>query len=662
MRKIGVLVKKEVLDILRDKKTLITMVVLPILLYPLLLIGMTFGIGYFMQSQSEKIHTVAFESADEEVLEELKKLYEEKKEEIGANLEFIRGKDGDAWIAIKRDGAGYQAEIHYTSTEQDSRYSYEAMEELLNLYQDQLLEENLKKEGLSEEFLHPVKIERVDGSSESESFGMDIGGSIGMMLIVTILMGAIYPAIDATAGEKERGTLETLLTLPVNNFELIMSKFLSVAMFACVTAIISLFSLGGSVLILMSTASEELGQISQFSALIPAIPVILLTMIAVALFITAICMCFCVFARSFKEANNYVTPVLLVIMFASMTAMIPTIKLDYRTVLVPVVNVSLMIKQILAQQFDMTLAGITIGVNLGCSVLIVWVLSKIYNSEEVLFSEGFRSFRLFQKRSDIKAGTVPGIGDVVLVVTVVFLLMIYVGTAATAHLGIWGVALQQAIILGVPLLAVWYMKSDVKKIFSLGIPKASGVFGGALFYVGMYSLVLVLSMVLTKFMPESTSQLEGSYEMLAEQPLLIVLLVLAVMPGIGEELLFRGFVMGSVRCKAGVKWAVIVSALVFGVFHMSLVKLLPTALLGACFAVITWRTGSVYIGMFLHFLNNTVSFLIIKYPEKAMNLVPFLTKETLSAMETAVLLAVGILCGGIGWMILKRGMKHAAEK
>lgn len=662
MRKIGVLVKKEVLDILRDKKTLITMVVLPILLYPLLLIGMTFGIGYFMQSQSEKVHTVGFESADEEILEALKGLYEENKAEIGTNLEFIRGKEADAWVAVQKVDTGYQAEIHYTSTEQDSKYSYEAMEELLNLYQDQLLAENLKKEGLSEAFLHPVKIERVDGASESESFGMDIGGSIGMMLIVTILMGAMYPAIDATAGEKERGTLETLLTLPVSNFELIMSKFVSVAMFACMTAIISLFSLGGSVMILMSTASEALGQITQFSALIPAIPVILLTMIAVALFITAVCMCFCVFARSFKEANNYITPVLLVIMFASMAAMIPTINLDYRTALIPVVNVSLMIKQILAQQFDMALAGITIGVNIGCSVLIVWVLSKIYNSEEILFSEGFRGFRLFQKRSDIKTGGIPGVGDVIVVVTVVFLLMIYVGMAATARFGIWGVALQQLMILGVPLLAVWYMKSDAKKLLSLGRPKASGVVGGILFYVGIYSLVIVLSMVLTKIMPESTSQISENYGMLTKQPLIIVLLVLSAMPGIGEELLFRGFTMGGIRCKIGAKWAIILSSLVFGLFHMSLVKLLPTALLGGCFAVITWRTGSIYIGMFLHFLNNAMSFLIIKYPEKAMELVPLFTKETLTVTESVMLIVVGILCGGIGWMILKRRMEHAAEK
>lgn len=661
MRKIRTLVKKEVMDILRDRKTLIMMVVVPIFLYPLILIGMTFGISYFMQAEFDKVHTVGFESIDDQMLAELRELYEENEEEIGIKLEFVRGKEADAWVEVQQEETACRAKIHYTSTEQTSETAYEAMTELLDMYREELLAENLKAQGLPEDFLEPVKVEGLDQASKSESFGMDIGGSIGMMLIVTIMMGAIYPAIDATAGEKERGTLETLLTLPVSNFELIMSKYLSVAMFACVTAVISLISLGGSVLILMSSVSEELGsQIIQFSALLPAIPVILLAMVATALFITALCMCFCVFARSFKEANNYITPVLLVIMFASMAAMIPAIKLDYRTALIPVMNVSLMIKQVLAQQFDLYLTGITVCVNLGYSVLIVWVLSRIYDSEDILFSDGFRGFSLFQKRDDIKKGTVPGLGDVAVIVTAVFLLLIYVGTAATVRLGFWGVAVQQLIILAVPLLAVWYLKADAGKLFSLRTPKAADAAGGLLLYLGTYCITVFVSMFLTKWMPESTVQIAESYEILTEQSLPLIVFVLAVMPGVGEELLFRGFVMGSIRYRKGIKWALFVSALVFGIFHMSLVKLLPTAMLGLCFALITWKSGSICIGMVLHCLNNTVSFITIKYPEKAAELMPLLTKETLSLTESVCLLAAGCLLAAAGWMILKRRRTDAA--
>ena len=115
---------------------------------------------------------------------------------------------------------------------------------------------------------------------------MSIGGSIGMMLIVTVLMGAFYPAVDVTTGEKERGTLETLLTLPVSNFQMIMSKYIAVALFACATAVLSLLALGGSVVFLMFAVSTELAaELQGISAatILSMVPVLLAAMVTVAL-------------------------------------------------------------------------------------------------------------------------------------------------------------------------------------------------------------------------------------------------------------------------------------------------------------------------------------------------------------------------------------------
>ena len=218
------------------------------------------------------------------------------------------------------------------------------------------------------------------------------------------------------------------------------------------------------------------------TAMVGALPMLFLTMLVTALLSSALCMCFCVFAKSFKEANNYVTPLLLVVMIASMAGMLPSVELDQRTVLIPIVNVSLMMKQVLSQQFSFVLAGVANLVNLCVSILIIWFLAKMYDSENILFADGFRSFRLFVRRSDVKKGTVPDNGDVMLAVTVLFLLMIYVGSAASARLGFWGTAVTQLMILAVPLLLVWYMKSDVKTLFSLNAPRKGTVLG-AFFYI-----------------------------------------------------------------------------------------------------------------------------------------------------------------------------------
>ncbi len=409
-----------------------------------------------------------------------------------------------------------------------------------------------------------------------------------MMLIVMILMGALYPAIDATAGEKERGTLETLLTLPVTNFQMIFGKFVSVAIIVCVTALLSLISLAGSVLFLIFGVAEEMMGSLGFlaSTMLSALPMLLLTMIVMALLSSALCMCFCVFAKSFKEANNYVTPLLLVVMIASMAGMLPFVELDQKTVLIPIVNVSLMMKQVLSQQFDFALAGVANLVNLCVSILIIWFLAKMYDSENILFADGFRSFRLFGSRSDIKKGTVPDNGDIMLSVTVLFLLLIYVGSVASIRLGFWGTAVSQLMILAVPLLLVWYMKSDIKSLFSLQRPRKGTVALAALF-------------------PESMENVEIAFSPMTEQPFAILLFVVALMPAVGEEILFRGLMFGGIRAnwiqkhpkertsRAAV-YAIFISAAVFGIYHMSLVKFFTTFLLGR-FLLASCRRREVFM-------------------------------------------------------------------
>ncbi|MDE6973018.1 MAG: CPBP family intramembrane metalloprotease [Lachnospiraceae bacterium] len=668
MRKTWTLVKKEILDILRDKKTLVIMVAVPILLYPAIIIGMVLVMNFMMQSREGGSYTAAYAERYKAEALRLQEVYEEKKEELDISLTFLEvpekekgdGKSSyDVWINFVTDGHGLHIEVEYTSTDSDSSYAENAMEELADIYCEELLEDKLSEKGLTVDFLYPVTYEAKDSVTVSESAGMSIGGSIGMMLVVTIMLGAFYPAIDVTTGEKERGTLETLLTLPVTNFQMIMSKYIAVSIFSCITAVLSLLSLGGSVMFLlgsaMAGASEEILHIEP-AVFMGWIPLLLLVVIVTALLVTAFSMCFCVFAKSFKEANNYITPVMLVVMFASMTAMIPSMQLDGRTALIPIVNVSLLMKQVLAQQMELTLAGITIGINFCYSVLIIWVLAKIYNSENVLFHDGFQSFRLFEKRSAIKEGTVPGTGDLLLSTVVLLLLILYLGTAVSVRSPFGGTLVNQFLILLTPLFAVWYMKSDVKTLFSLKIPSGKSVLGGLLLYIGTYLIMLVAATALSRIFPESTQNVEQAFGEILDHPFILIILVMAVMPAVGEEIFFRGLLFGGFRHRHGAFWGILLSSLMFGAFHMSIVKLLPTAMLGACFAYIGYCSGSIYIGMFLHFLNNLISMALSKYPEQMGRFLPFLVEE-LSGKDIFLMLVIGCLSGTLGLIVLKKKVK-----
>lgn len=669
MNKIMTLVRKEVLDILRDKKTLIIMVAVPILLYPAMIIGMVLIMNLVASSQQETIHTAAYATEHEEYAAVLQEIYDENEEDFNLKLKLLpldeRDKEAkadiyDAWLSFSENENGMNIIVEYTSTDQDSGYTENILEDLAILYKDKMLVEKLGDYGLTEDFLAPVTYEAKDSVSDSESFGMNIGGSIGMLLVVTIMLGAFYPAIDATTGEKERGTLETLLTLPVTNFQMIMSKYIAVALFACVTAVLSLVSLGASVIFLLNSVADEVSDGFagiDFSMIISWMPVLLLVMIVTALFITAFSMCFCVFAKSFKEANNYITPVMLIVMFASMIGMLPSAELNYKTSLIPIINVSLLIKQVMAQQMNLALAGITIGINLCYSILIVWILAKMYDSENVLFNDGFQSFKVFEKRSDIKPGTIPNIGDLILSIVVLLLLSLYLGLATTVESVFGSTVLNQLLILGMPLLLVWYMKSDVKTLFSLKIPKIKDVVGGFVLYIGVYALMLIVSYVLIVIFPESAQNTQMTFDILLEQPFLLVVLVMAVMPAIGEELYFRGLIFGSLRSRYQAVWAILISALVFGVFHFSLVKILPTGMLGACFAYITYVSGSIYVGMFLHFFNNLLSAIAMKYPQQMEDVLPILMREELLVTDIIVLSVVGIVCTAIGVLVL-RGKKR----
>ena len=663
MKKTGILLKKEMTEILRDKKTLIIMLVLPLLLYPSILIGMSLGISMIMQSEEEKEHTVGYLLEDEEYIEPLISLYEQEKEELGARLSFrgasreeeaVIKEETDAWLYFSKEEHSIQIQLDYTSTSQKSDYTESIMKELVDKYRNALLTKNLEKEGLTEDFLHPVTYEAVDSATLSESMGMNMGGSIGMIIIIMILMGAFYPAVDVTAGEKERGTLETLLTLPVTNFQMIMSKFISVSIISCITAVISLLALGGSILfIMLALPGDELVQIP-VGAFVNCIPVMLLVMVTTALLLTALSMCFCVFAKSTKEANNYMTPVMLVVMLATMIGMFPTVELDYKTALIPIVNVSLLIKQVLAQAMDLSLALITILVNCAYSVLIIWILARMYDSEDIMFSDGFRSFRLFQKREDIKRGTIPATGDVLISLIVLLLAIIYLGGMISMRNQFIGTAIIQLMIVAVPLALTWYMKSDVKILFSLQKPEKKTIVGSILLYIGTYLVMFMLSIVLSKLLPSHLEGLEMAFEEMMKQPFVLLVLVIAVMPAIGEELLFRGLVFGSMRQKYKVAWAIFLSALFFGAYHTNLVKLIPTGLLGACFAYIVYKSGSIFISMFLHFTNNFLSVIAMKYPETMEKVLPFMVKEELSTIELMIMLVLGIVFVAAGLFLINR--------
>lgn len=628
-KQLRTLYKKEIMDVIRDKKTILTMVVLPVILYPVLFLVIMQVMTMISTAQQERTYYIAYDkvadkerqalndwiAGDEDELEYVIKEVESENPEKDLEEEII-----DAFITASVTQSQIVYEVHYLSAVTNSVTVMDMLQEEIESYSKKIAETNAREEGLDiEKVLYPIKIEKTDRSSNESSIGSILGSIIPFLLITSILMGSMYPAIDATAGEKERGTLETLLTLPIGNMELIMSKFLSVATVAVVSVFINVLSMGGIAAYLYATINALSKGAGEFrlGSFVPAIIISFICIIAFALFMSALVMCVCAFAKSFKEANNYITPLTLVVILTGYIGFIPNIELTAKTALIPVANICLLMKNLLVFKYDFTLILMVLLSNIIYAFIAVWFLGKIYNSESILFGESVSGIKLFERRKNIKQGSLPTIQESLLILIVALLLMVYAGGIISLSEPLMGVILPQFFIGILPVLACIYIKGSPRLIFGLNLPKGKDVIGAFCLYLGLGSFTLLLSNLLGYWFPENSQGLNEEYLRLLDGVSFVpALLLIALVPAVCEELLFRGYLFTAFRQKMDVSKAVIFVSVLFGISHMSLIKLIPTALLGAGFAYAMYKSKSILTSAMMHFLNNAFSVFVLYYGDQ----------------------------------------------
>ncbi len=662
-KQLSTLYKKEILDVIRDKKTILTMVVLPVLLYPMLFLVIMQIMTMVMEEQEASTYYIAYENVAEEHKQALNDWIAGDEDELEYILKEVESdnpkkdleeEEIDAYITVKETDSQVTFEIHYMYADTNSNTAAGMLKEEVESYSTKVAEDNAKAEGLDvDKLLYPVVATMDDQSSNESSVGSMLGGIIPFLLITSIVMGCIYPAIDATAGEKERGTLETLLTLPVGNMELIASKFLSVATIAVVSVFMNVLSMGIVVAYLYSTmtALSDGANELELGTFIPAILITICCVIAFSLFISAITMIVCAFAKSFKEANNYVTPISLVVMLTGYVGIIPTIELNTTTSLIPVVNICLMIKNLLVFKYDFTLIVIVLLSNIIYAFVAVWILSKVYNSESILFGESLSGIKLFEKRSNIKKGSLPSVQESLLIMVVVLLLMVYVGGIVTTSASLQvGLIVQQAFVGILPILAAIYIKADMKKTFSLKLPKVKDLFGAMIIGVGGICLNLLVSSLLSTVFPSDAEGMNAQYMQILDGVSFVQgLLLMALLPAVCEEIMFRGYMFTAFKNRMSLAKAIIIVSLLFGVSHMSMIKILPTAVLGAVLAYTIHKSESIVTSSLIHFANNALAVVTMFYGTEIV----FLNDE---AMTVPIMVTMGVIAAvgiPIGALILK---------
>ena len=395
MKKIGIIFRKELKDTLRDRRTLFFMIVFPILIIPLI-IG---GIPKIMVSMMEKKMTERINIAiigEENNLKLVEMFGMADSIDVIFNIErdsieqSIRNKDIDGAIIIP-DGFSEmvnsmktaQITIVYISSD-DLEAAKKRMESVINKYRESKISQRLEMLEIQSEILEPVKINHRNIASEKEMIGKLAGGWLPYMFILYCFMGAMYPALDLGAGEKERGTIETLLISPAGRFEILLGKFCVISLSGFLSAISGIIGLLVGLQFMTELPMEIITTMKSIIE-IKTIALILSLIVPVSIFFSAVLLSISFYAKSFKEAQSLVTPINILILFPALIGLIPGVELTWKTALIPIVNIALVTKEIIAETVSSVLLLEVYGSMIILAVVGLFFTRWWFNREEVIF-------------------------------------------------------------------------------------------------------------------------------------------------------------------------------------------------------------------------------------------------------------------------------------
>lgn len=352
MSPLRTLLRKELLDVVRDRRTLATTLLLPVLLYPgvFLALGVVIAAGE-LKLKNEPLVVATVGEATAQLLARrpppAKTSYRPATRAEGEAL--LREKTvaavveapGDAARALAGTGQAVVT-VLYTRRFDRSMEALERLKPVLESLGDEVLRARLEVRQLDEAFVKPVKTDAVDLDFQKDLGPLVASRMLPLLLLMMLVVGALYPAVDLTAGEKERGTLETLLVAAVRPVDVMLAKYLTVGLVAVVSALANL----GAMVATFAFGVAVGGKATPLTVHLTAgqVGLMLLCLLPAALLVGGLSLAISATARTFKEGQSLMTPVMLVCLGPGLLAQMPGIELSWATALVPLLNVALLVK------------------------------------------------------------------------------------------------------------------------------------------------------------------------------------------------------------------------------------------------------------------------------------------------------------------------------
>ncbi len=587
---------KELRETLRDRRTLAVMILFPIVVYPLLSLVLTQVItGREQEGQARPSKVAVADRAP--AAEELRRLLAADKAAFtlvpkGTAAEVEAG-TLDALVDTGKPGKTELATltIVFDASRDESRRADDRLVEVL---------ERMLPAGCAPRF----EVKPQDLASGTKIGSYVLSKALPALVVLMVLLGAFYPAIDVTAGERERGTLETLLAAPMRRFDLLLGKVLAVTLLAAATGLLNLVS--------MSLTLVQAMHIALPGAVVPVpwtrVAATALVLLPAALFFSSAFVFVGSLARGFKDAQNLMMPAYVMVLVPTLVGAVGEFGLTGPLTLAPGMNVTLLAREItLGHATLFQVAGVLFSTALYAAIALA-LAARLYDSERLLSvtepGTGFlgrsTKTRRVERTGPLSAEESMGL------FAVAFALHYYVFSLIETAALVPGIIIAQwAGMLGLSWQFAKACGSRPAVALGLRRPTFSAAAGGVL--IGTSAWVAVA--LLTEWIAPPPKELADALRQQllpadGSRSLAVALFAFALTPAICEEALFRGALLRGLATRMSPVGAGAITAFLFGLFHLSVDRLLPTTLLGMLLGYVAWQSQSLVPSMLAHAVNN----------------------------------------------------------
>lgn len=657
---IGSVFRKELREMLRDRRSLAVMFGIPLVLYPLVAIGIaTLGSQKKQEYTSQTAKVVVSDAESVPYLIHLMNgqytgLTAVKMDPGVIAEEQLNNGNVSAIIQVPpgaQDQAVAGEDVELTTRLDRSRtatlFVERKLDKMFDDYKKFIIEQRLALRDVPASVLELPKTRTIDISSGTQRFGKMLAQMLPLLLLMTGMLGALFPALNATTTERELGTLETLLVTPAGRTELLIAKGALVLACGLLTAGMNMISMA---LVLKRATSMLDASTTDLSVSAGALLLSYLAAVPTLVLFSTLVLIMGLLARNFREANAYATPVML-LPLASLAVGIMEPKVSPAVLMTPVVNTTVIIREVLTGRIAAGAFLTAFAASAVYAGLMLAAAARLFSNEQ-LVNPAWEPLSM----KGLRFGTGPAVRarprrlpapDEAIALFALSLILLFYVTPEWRKAGLFGQLLGNELLLILAPAAVFAVFGSWKwrETFKLAPTSILALIGASLLGIGLAPWVQLIAHLQKAAWPTESETAQHATRLIADAlavyPLLTIVGV-GVLAGVCEELFYRGPLQTAFIRKLPPWPAIILVGVLFGAIHMDLAGLPVRAALGVLLGWIVWRTGSIYPAMLAHGLFDSTSIAMFWWAIKTQGEKALATQPAAVAVELADMIALGI--------------------